>query len=164
MNMEGQQKVGTEIYRMLEESGPPYGCGTAGIVGGFAARLAIMSLTISDIEHDLHDVPGTFFLLCDEDNQEFQSFLEGEEERSINDVPLQLLECSYRLLVALSSYENQIQDNVVVDYRMGMRMLNQVFLAAENILLSNGCSAEIRKDMLYYENKLTGTIPKSLQS
>lgn len=164
MNMERNEKVGNEIYRMLEESGPPYGCGTAGIVGGFAARLAIMSLTISDIDHDLHDVPGTFFLLSDEDNQEFQSFLDGEQERSINEVPLQLLECSYRLLIALSAYEDRIQDNVVVDYRMGMRMLNQVFLAAENILLSNGCSAEIRKDMLYYENKLSGTIPKSLQT
>ncbi|MBN8207570.1 hypothetical protein JI666_02265 [Bacillus sp. NTK071] len=162
--MERNEKVGNEIYRMLEESGPPYGCGTAGIVGGFAARLAIMSLTISDIDHDLHDVPGTFFLLSDEDNQEFQSFLDGEQERSINEVPLQLLECSYRLLIALSAYEDRIQDNVVVDYRMGMRMLNQVFLAAENILLSNGCSAEIRKDMLYYENKLSGTIPKSLQT
>ncbi|WP_347550270.1 hypothetical protein ABFG93_01795 [Pseudalkalibacillus hwajinpoensis] len=155
--------LGSAIYRMLEETGPPYGCGTAAITGGFAARLAVMSLTISDIEHELHDVPRTFFLLCDEDNQEFKAYLEGEDEQSLNDVPLRLLECSYRLLVDLSSYENRIQNNVVVDYRMGIRLLKQVFTAAENILLSNGCSAEIRKDMLYYEGKLAGALPKSLQ-
>ncbi|MGB8001194.1 MAG: hypothetical protein WCF60_14000 [Anaerobacillus sp.] len=162
--MESKEKLGSEIYRMLEESGPPYGCGTASIVGGFASRLAVMSLTISDIEHDLHDVPRTFFLMCDEDDQEFQSFLEDGQENSLNEVPLRLLECSYRLLIALSAYEDRIQNNVVVDYRMGIRMLNQVFTAAENILLSNGCSAEIRKEMLYYEGKLAGTLPKSLQS
>ncbi len=159
-----KDRLGSDIYRMLEESGPPYGCGTASIVGGFAARLAVMSLTISDIDHDLHDVPGTFFLMCDEDDREFQSFLDEGGNHSPNDVPIRLLECTYRLLVELSSYEDRIQSNVVVDYRMGIRMLKQVFTAAENILLSNGCSAEVRKDMLYYEGKLEGALPKSLQS
>ena len=164
IEVDHKEELGSDIYRMLETSGPPYGCGTASIVGGFAARLAVMSLTISDIEHDLHDVPGSFFLMSDEDDREFQSFLDEGGNHSPNDVPIRLLECTYRLLVELSSYEDQIQENVVVDYRMGIRMLKQVFTAAENILLNNGCSADVRKEMLFYEGKLEGTLPKSLQS
>lgn len=162
--MERKNLLGSDIFHMLEASGPPYGCGTAALNGGLASRLAIMTLTISEIEHDLHDVPRTYFLLCDEDDVQFEEFLEEGSARSLNDVPMRLLECTYHLMLELSQYEENIKDNVVVDYRMAMRMLRQVFEAAENIMLSNGCSAETRKEMLSYENSLYGTLSKSLQN
>lgn len=162
--MERKEYLGSEMFKLLEASGPPYGCGTAALTGGFASRLAIMTLEISGIEHDLKDVPRTFFLLCDEDDVHFEEFLEKGSARTLNDVPMRLLECTYRLMLELSHYEKDIKQNVVVDYRMSMRLLRQVFEAAENILLSNGCSADMRKEMLAYENSLYGTLPKSLQN
>ncbi|WP_270181950.1 hypothetical protein [Alkalihalobacillus sp. CinArs1] len=162
--MERKDLLGSEIFKMFEASGPPYGCGTAALTGGFASRLAVMTLTISGIEHDLEDVPRTYFLLCDEDDVQFEEFLENGSAKTLNDVPMRLLECTYRLMLELSQYEKDIKKNVVVDYRMAMRLLRQVFEAAENILLSNGCSAEMRKDMLAYENALYGTLSKSLQN
>ncbi|MCA0988167.1 hypothetical protein [Guptibacillus algicola] len=162
--MDRKDFLGSEIYKMFDASGPPYGCGTAALIGGFASRLAIMTLTISDIDHELGDVPRTYFLLCDEDDVQFEEFLENGSARTLNDVPMRLLECTYHLMLELSQHEKNIKQNVVVDYRMAMRMLRQVFEAAENILLSNGCSAEMRKEMLSYENSLYGTLPKSLQN
>lgn len=135
--------IGGKLYEMIEDKGVPWGVGTTALIAGLGARLINLSFSVSKIENSiLKERIRTLFLLCDKDDHIFQEFINGNEDGNnssvlINEVPIQLLEQIIIILKETIGNDDNIRENVKVDYYMGLSYVQEAALQLLHIIHNN---------------------------
>jgi len=142
--------IGGKLYEMIEDKGLPWGVGSTALIAGLGARLINLSFSVSKIENSISkERIKTLFLLCDKDDRLFQEFINDDDGNNsalfINEVPIQLLEQIIFILNETVGYDDNIKENVKVDYFMGLSYLKEAASQLLHIIYNN--LANIEKNM-----------------